>query len=122
MILATSNRLNLDRLTGHRGVPQAAAVVMQYTGYTQVSEFDPPTYNCVGSADGIASWRTMQNRMQRLAELGIPTEFHVYEGLGHGFGIGSGTVADGWVQDAIRFWESNMKRDGSSGIPPVYAD
>ncbi len=97
------------------------ARAIEYTGYSFVSEFDPPTYNCVGSNDGIASWQTMQNRLQRLSAMGIPTEFHVYKGLGHGFGIGTGTVAEGWVSDAIRFWEANMHAD-NSGIPPVYAD
>ena len=49
-------------------------------------------------------------------------KFHVYEGLGHGFGIGTGTVAEGWVEDAIDFWKENMKQDANSGITPVYAD
>lgn len=86
------------------------------------SELDPPTYNCVGSNDGIASWRTMQDRLRRLSAMGIPTEFHVYEGLGNGFGIRTGTVAEGWVNDAINFWKSNMKAIGSSGISPIYND
>lgn len=51
----------------------------------------------------------MQNRLQRLSALGIPTEFHVYEGLGHGFGLGIGTVTEGWIKDAHTFWEANMK-------------
>ena len=66
---------------------------------------DPPTYVCVGDSDGIANWRTMQRRLQGMAALGIPTEFHVYPGLGHGFGLGTGTVAEGWIYDAIRFWD-----------------
>ncbi len=78
---------------------------MQYTGYTTVSEQDAPTYACVGTSDGIASWRTMQSRLEGLEALGIPTEFHAYEGLGHGFGLGTGTVAEGWIEDAVKFWE-----------------
>ena len=122
MAATLGNRVNLIRLTGNPDIPQAAAVIMQYTGYSTVSEFDPPTYNCVGSNDGITSWRTMQSRLQRLSAMGIPTEFHVYEGLGHGFGIGTATVAEGWVKDAITFWEANMSHDDSAGVPPVYAD
>lgn len=97
---------------GRQDIPQAAAVVMQYTGYTAVSEKDAPTYACVGANDGIANWRTMQSRLEGLATLGIPTEFHVYEGLGHGFGLGTGTVAEGWIEDAVNFWEAHT--DGSS--------
>ena len=46
---------------------------------------------------------------QKMMCLGIPTEFHVYKGLDHGFGIGTGTVAEGWILDAIRFWERQME-------------
>ena len=91
---------------GRSDIPQASAVIMQYTGYSSVSEKDAPTYACVGTSDGIASWRTMQSRLQSLEALGIPTEFHSYEGLPHGFGIGTGTAAEGWINDAVSFWET----------------
>lgn len=75
-----------------------AAVIMQYTGYDA----------CVGTNDGIASWRGMQQRLQHLEQLGIPTEFHVYPGLRHGFGLGIGTAAEGWIKDAAAFWEKQV--------------
>lgn len=93
---------------GISDVGQAAAVIMQYTGYTSVSRNDAPTYVCVGTSDGIASWRTMQQRLETLDSYGIPTEFHSYEGLPHGFGLGTGTVAEGWINDAVAFWESQQ--------------
>lgn len=91
---------------GRADIPQAAAVIMQYTGYNTVSEKDAPTYVCVGTSDGIADWRTMQSRLQSLEALGIPTDFHAYEGLPHGFGLGMGTAAEGWIKDAVVFWEA----------------
>ncbi len=93
---------------GEKDLPQAGAVIMQYTGHSEYSESDPPTYACVGENDGIASWRTMEARLNHLNELGIPTEFHHYEGLRHGFGLGTGTVAEGWINDAVNFWETQM--------------
>ena len=90
------------------GIPQASAVIMQYTGYTYTSEVDAPTYVCVGTSDGIASWKTMQNRLNTLESNGIPTEFHAYEGLPHGFGLGTGTAAEGWINDAVDFWERQV--------------
>lgn len=122
MAAILGNRAYLLQLTERPDIPQASAVIMQYTGYSQASRYDAPAYVCVGSNDGIASWRTMQSRLQRLESYGIPTEFHLYDGLGHGFGIGAGTVAEDWVNDAVRFWERNMKSEDNSGIPPVYAD
>lgn len=122
MSAVLGNKAYLQQLTGRIDIPQASAVIMQYTGYTQASPYDAPTYVCVGSNDGIASWRTMQNRLQRLSAMGIPTEFHVYEGLGHGFGLGIGTVADGWIKDALKFWRENMAASDNAGIPDVTVD
>lgn len=108
MAAVLGNKDYLEELTKRADIPQAVAVIMQYTGYTDTSKSDAPTYACVGTRDGIASWNTMKNRLERLKKLGISTEFHKYEGLSHGFGIGTGTVAEGWLDDAIRFWESNQ--------------
>ena len=90
-------------------LPRPAAVILQYTGHSEYSELDPPTYACVGDSDGIASWRLMQRRLELLSDLGTPTEFHVYPGLGHGFGLGTGTAAEGWLNDAVRFWEKQIQ-------------
>lgn len=106
MAAVLGNKGYLKRYTGRIDLPQARAVIMQYTGYTYTSKQDAPTYACVGTNDGIAYWRTMKSRLEALKRYGIDTEFNVYPGLNHGFGIGTGTVAEGWVDDAIRFWQS----------------
>lgn len=90
------------------GIPQAGAVIMQYTGYSYASAYDAPTYANVGTSDGIANWKTMQSRLNTLESYGIPTEFHAYEGLPHGFGLGTGTAAEGWINDAVGFWERQV--------------
>ncbi|MCM1221161.1 MAG: alpha/beta hydrolase [Lachnospiraceae bacterium] len=109
MAATLGNSDHLQQLTGRTDIPQAAAVIMQYTGHSDVSEKDAPTYACVGTSDGIAGWRTMERRLQTLEGYGIPTEFHSYEGLPHGFGLGTGTVAEGWLDDAVAFWENQME-------------
>lgn len=93
---------------GRDELPGPGTVVMQYTGHSEYMESDPPTYVCVGENDGIASWRTMESRLEGMSALGIDTEFHKYPGLSHGFGLGTGTVAEGWIEDAIAFWEKHM--------------
>ena len=70
---------NLDvlrSLTGRDDIPQADAVIMQYTGYGKVSPVDAPTYVNVGTSDWIADWRGMKQRLFYLDKIGIPTEFH----------------------------------------------
>ena len=94
---------------GGEDLPRPGAVIMQYTGLNEYSEMDPPTFACVGDRDGIANWRTMQARLSALSALGIETEFHHYPGLGHGFGLGTGTVAEGWFDLAVSFWERQME-------------
>lgn len=94
---------------GGDNLPRPSAIITQYTGLNEFSKNDPPTYACVGDKDGIAYWKTMQERLNRLNSLGVDTEFHVYEGLRHGFGLGTGTVAEGWINDAVAFWEKQMK-------------
>lgn len=93
---------------GGDNLPQPGAVIMQYTGHSDYTENDPPTFACVGENDGIADWRAMQRRIEALSALGIPTEFHHYPGLSHGFGLGTGTAAEGWINDAAAFWEAQI--------------
>lgn len=35
-------------------------------------------------------------------------EIEVFDGLPHGFGLGIGTNAAGWIDNAVKFWESHM--------------
>ena len=93
---------------GGDDLPQPSAVIMQYTGHSDYTESDPPTFACVGESDGIANWRTMQRRLEAMSALGIPTEFHHYSDLPHGFGLGIGTAAEGWLEEAVDFWEAQM--------------
>lgn len=93
---------------GGDDLPKPGTVIMQYTGHTDYTKNDPPTYVCVGENDGIASWRRMEQRINTLSSLGIDTEFHKYPNLGHGFGIGIGTSAESWIDDAVAFWEKHI--------------
>ena len=94
---------------GEKAYPRPAAVIMQYTGLSEVYGNEPPTYNCVGTSDGIASYHTMQRRIDAIRRNGTDAEIDIYEGLPHGFGLGIGTVAEGWIDNAVAFWERQMK-------------
>ena len=88
--------------------PNAGAVIMQYTGLSEVFGNEPPTYNCVGTADWIASYQTMQRRINTIRNNGTAAMIEVFSGLPHGFGLGTGTAAEGWLEHAVNFWESVM--------------
>ncbi len=98
---------------GEKAYPRPAAVIMQYTGMSEVTGEEPPTYCCVGTSDGIASFRTMQNRIDRIKANGTNAEIEIFDGLPHGFGLGEGTVAEGWINNAIAFWKENMLFSGT---------
>ena len=92
-----------------KSYPRPGAVIMQYTGHSEVVGNEPPTYNCVGTNDRIASYQTMQNRINRIKSNGTDAMIEIFEGLSHGFGLGEGTIAEGWINNAINFWEKNTK-------------
>lgn len=94
---------------GEKDYPRPGAVIMQYTGLSEVTGTEPPTYNCVGTNDGIASYRTMERRIAAIQANGTNAMIEVFTGLSHGFGLGTGTVAEGWLNHAVDFWEAQMK-------------
>ena len=93
---------------GEDDYPRPGAVIMQYTGLSEGYGNEPPTYNCVGTSDGIASWRTMQRRIEAIRRNGTDAEIEIFEGLPHGFGLGIETAAEGWLDRAVAFWERQM--------------
>lgn len=95
---------------GEEKYPRPAAIVMQYTGLSEVTGDEPPTYANVGTSDMIADYRTMRSRIRRIRANGTDAEIEVFKGLSHGFGLGTGTVAEGWIDNAVSFWERNMDK------------
>ena len=95
---------------GEDAYPRPAAVIVNYTGLSEVTGYEPPTYSAVGTSDGIASYRTMERRIQAIQANGTDAMIEVFQGLPHGFGLGTGTAAEGWIENAVTFWERNMEQ------------
>lgn len=98
---------------GGDNLPGPSTVVMAYTSHADVGQSEPPTYVIVGERDGIAPPSSMVRRVDRLLQLGTPVAFRVVPGIGHGFGTGLGTQAEGWISDAIEFWQANTAEPSS---------
>ena len=49
----------------------------------------------------------VRRTIARLERAGTNAEVEVFKGLSHGFGLGDGTVAEGWIDHAVSFWEEN---------------
>jgi acetyl esterase/lipase len=91
------------------GAPsRPAAVVLLYTGLSAVAAAEPPTFVAVGDADRIAPPAVMERRIAALRRAGTDVEYHRYPAVGHGFGLGVGTSAEGWIAEAVRFWTTQL--------------
>jgi acetyl esterase/lipase len=105
---------------GGDDLPKPSALVMAYTGHSEVASDEPPTFVVVGEHDGIAPPSVMEKRVAALRRSGAEVELHRYSGLGHGFGAGAGTSAEGWLDLAVRFWEkairSKARRQAGKGF------
>ena len=93
---------------GGADLPRPSVVVTLYTGHADVASAEPPTFVAVGDADGIAPPSTMESRVAALRRAGTDVEYHRYPRVGHGFGLGVGTSAEGWIADAVRFWAKRI--------------
>ena len=95
---------------GEKAYPAPGAVIMEYTGLSEVYGNEPPTYACVGTNDGIAYYKTMERRIKGIKANGTAGEIEIFDGLSHGFGLGEGTAAEGWIDRAVAFWEENAEQ------------
>ena len=99
---------------GEKPLPRAAAVMMQYTGHQDFTPDDPPTYMNAGSRDLWHLDKAMEKRYEAMKAAGIPVELKIYEGLPHGYALGTGTVAEGWHEEAVAFWEKHRQWRGNT--------
>ncbi len=97
-------------------LPKPAIVVIAYTGQRSYSGDFPPAFITASADDPIANAATVDARVRNLREAGVEVEYRRYKNAGHGFGVGEGTDAYGWVGWAIEFWRKHVFTDtqGSS--------
>lgn len=101
----------------HYGIPKPAVSMLIYSGrddpaFEGCYNTQPPTYFARVKNDttiGEENSEKISVYIDKLMELEIPVEDHVYTEAMHGFGAGVGTDAEGWTEDAIAFWEAHMK-------------
>ena len=94
---------------GGATLPRPSAVVLLYTGHSDIARSEPPTFVAVGETDGIAPPAVMERGVAALQRAGTDVEYHKYRGVGHGFGLGIGTSAEGWIAAALTFWEKHIE-------------
>lgn len=69
-----------------------------------VSPDFPATYIWCGDKDAIVSPENTKIMVDSLRQAGVPVESHIFPNADHGIGPGTGTSAEGWVNQAVKFW------------------
>jgi acetyl esterase/lipase len=90
-------------------LPKPAAAVIAYTGQSSYSSDFSPAFITVAANDGIVDVNTVDRRVENLRNSGVDVEYQRFLTAGHGFGLGTGTDAEGWLDIAVQFWERHMK-------------
>jgi len=93
---------------GGRDHPRPTTAVIAYTGHSTYANSFPPTFITVSADDWIANISTVERRVKNLRNTGVDVEYHRYQNAGHGFGLGTGTDAEGWLDFAVKFWQKHM--------------
>jgi len=93
---------------GGGNIPKPATAVIAYTGQTSWSKDFSPAFITVAVNDGIANVNTVDGRVENLRNAGVDVEYLRYQSAGHGFGLGTGTDAEGWLDLALRFWQRHI--------------
>ena len=66
----------------------------------------PPTFVWYGTADKVVDSQNSESLAKALEDNGVKCVKRVYQGVPHGVGLGKKTNAEGWILEALEFWES----------------
>ena len=88
-------------------IPRPSMAVIAYTGIFGAKNY-PPAFAIVSEDD--SSYLIMEQSIKEIRNAGIDVEYHKYKKAGHGFGLGIGSEAEGWINNAILFWEKYISK------------
>jgi acetyl esterase/lipase len=106
--MAGNIALNGVSAYGGGNLPKPATAVIAYTGQGSYSSDFPPAFFVQSENDGIAPVSAVDARVQNLKNAGVEVEYRRYRTAGHGFGLGVGADAEGWIDYAIQFWKKHI--------------
>ncbi len=87
--------------------PTAVIGAYPYVGVADdPTAWTPATYIVAAADDPLLDIAQTDAYVEQLESIGVAHEYFRVESGGHGFGVGLGTPAEGWVSQAIAFWQS----------------
>lgn len=88
----------------HIGAEASHEEELAHSVHTNVDPQYPPTFVWCGDADTTVPPENSAMMAKALEQNGVPYVHKVYPGVKHGVGPGTGTAAEGWIDEAVRFW------------------
>jgi hypothetical protein len=92
----------------YHGFERPAAIITAYPSTRlpfDVTDGFPAYFAIVAEDDTTISVARVDLTIDRIRETGAAVQYVKVATGGHGFGLGIGTPAEGWITDAVRFWE-----------------
>jgi len=86
------------------GVDYKWSTVKPYRLVSLVDADYPPTYFTANRDDTTVPVLNTLKMERKLRRLGVPTKLKLGRRGGHSFGLGIGMDVDGWLDEAVRFW------------------
>jgi acetyl esterase/lipase len=93
---------------GGIAVPKPSTAVFIYAWQRYFSKDDPAVFSAIGEDDRIGSVPRLEEAVAASKAAGADIEYHCFPDTGHGFGLGTGTNAEGWLDMAVQFWEKHI--------------
>lgn len=94
---------------GKADLPKPCMAVFLYAWQPRFSQNDPAVFTAIGETDRIGNVKRLEIEVRASQAAGANIEYHLFRNTGHGFGLGTGTNAEGWLDLAILFWEKHME-------------
>lgn len=92
------------RLLGWKNI-KSKELIYRYSIEKQVTQEYPSCFIWQCEHDREVSIENSQLFVKALDKYNIPYIYRTYPGDGHGWGLGEGTAAEGWLRQAVKFWE-----------------
>lgn len=86
-----------------------SALIQKTSIENQITSDYPPTFLWYGDADCTVNPENSRMMDRALTEAGVEHEFIEYPGVDHGVGLGEGLACEGWLQQAVAFWEKKRR-------------
>ena len=87
------------------GLNPSAEMIEAHSIEQQITPDYPPTYVWHCTEDPVVSIINSDRLVDALDQACIPCQYKIVPGVAHGWGIGHGTAAEGWFDEALAFWQ-----------------